>query len=272
MPIQLWTGSPKANIIDLKKYENQNYWKTGIICKIYRNKTDTDGNKDNRIDEDLDVTCDIAYLLNPTDEDETFHRNVSSKLLRILVGSGSDPEDGIPASLEVARLELLGGEENIVFSGNESKGGLPETKVEIVDENTGFTGWNTVAIRKVTVKKELKEERARIKAKRQFENELKEKNEKDKEERKMEEARYANADDSALGAYDVWNVTTKAKGGSGYKGVDINTESTFDHVSEAASELSKGKGKVTFKKKNLGGFKNSKNKKKKFRRTITADD
>lgn len=267
MPIQIWTGAATAKSIDLQKVENQVYWKTGLLCKISKQPSGDDDDRDVDSNDDDKIVCDVAYLLNPSDDDETFESNVPSNRLRILVGSGNRSEDAIPNSLEEARLDLMGGEEVIENDATAETGAQ-----DIVDENTGFSGWNTVSIRKVTVNKELKEERARLRAKRQFEHELQEKNKKDIEERKMEEARYANADDSALGAYDVWNVTSQAKGG-GYKGVDINSEAKVDHVADSVSQLSKGKASVTFKKKKkFGDAKDGGKMKKKFRRVTSADD
>ena len=86
-------------------------------------------------------------------------------------------------------------------------------------------------------------------------------------ERKMEEAKVANADDSALGSYDVWTG-----GKAGYKGVDIMENDKVD-VAITAKSLSKGKGNVAFKKVGSGSsmFK-GKAKKKKNMRVISADD
>ncbi len=46
----------------------------------------------------------------------------------------------------------------------------------------------------------------------------------------MEEAKYANAHDSALGTYDVWSSWTLAVEGKtrAYKGVDITKETKVD--------------------------------------------
>ena len=80
----------------------------------------------------------------------------------------------------------------------------------------------------------------------------------------MEEAKYANAHDSALGAYDVWSSATSAVEGktAAYKGVDIHKETKVE-VADTAKSLSKGMGSVAFKKKKV--------KKKSIRRT-SADD
>jgi hypothetical protein len=63
----------------------------------------------------------------------------------------------------------------------------------------------------------------------------------------MEEAKYENAHDSALGAYDVWNTTSGGK--STYKGVDITKEDGVE-VMDTAKSLAKG-GSVGFKKRKV---------------------
>eukprot|EP00957_Ditylum_brightwellii_P161091 12264839-Ditylum_brightwellii.AAC.1 len=118
----------------------------------------------------------------------------------------------------------------------------------------------------------------------------------------MEEAKHANGDDSALGAYDVWSTSGKG----GYKGVNIHGGIEASSSSSAkvggerkevvqAGALSKGKGMVAFKKRKMivtnsssaaaaeegkgvktGStnfmFSKKMNKKKKHRRTTFADD
>ena len=78
----------------------------------------------------------------------------------------------------------------------------------------------------------------------------------------MEEARVDNAEDSALGAYDVWN-----NGKEGYKGVNIHAMGKMTAADAAGTSLSGGK-KVEFKKKSVF----QKNKKAQNRRTTSADD
>jgi hypothetical protein len=79
--------------------------------------------------------------------------------------------------------------------------------------------------------------------------------------RKMEEVKYANAHNSALGAYDVWSSPTSAAEGKirAYKGVDI-TKETKVVIADTAKCLSKRLGSVAFKvieekkcQDNLGG-------------------
>ena len=103
-------------------------------------------------------------------------------------------------------MALLGGEQTIQVDGNNADG---IAKQEI-DENTGLYTWSTTAIRKVSSHYEQNQERKR---QREHEKELaeyKEKKEKEIKARMMEEAKYANAHDSALGAYDVWSSATSS--------------------------------------------------------------
>ena len=83
--------------------------------------------------------------------------------------------------------------------------------------------------------------------------------------RKMEEAKYANAHDSALGVYDVWSSPTSAAEGKtrAYKGVDIMKE-TKVKIADTAKGLSKRLGSVAFKKKS--------SKKKNVRITLADDN
>ena len=147
----------------------------------------------------------------------------------------------IPSTLEEAHLALMGGEQTIdVSNGN----GDATTSEPQIDENTGLTTWSTTTIRKTSQHYEQTQERKR---KRLHEKELaerKERKEREIQARRMEEAKYENAHDSALGAYDVWSGIASAspndatgggsKGGGGgtsnYKGVDI----TKDHKVEVA--------------------------------------
>jgi hypothetical protein len=68
--------------------------------------------------------------------------------------------------------------------------------------------------------------------------------------RKMEEAKYKNAHNLALGMYDVWSSPTLAAEGKtrAYKGVDI-TKETKVKIADTAKGLSKRLGSVAFKKK-----------------------
>lgn len=239
MPIQIWTGSGFANMAEKKLPEKEYHWRNGLVLAVRKSSKDDSG-----------IVLDVAYLMQPTDEEETLEKSVSPARIRIVLGG----DESIPDTLEEARLMVMGEEVTQV-----------EEAVE-VDENTGLSSWGTVSIRKTTARSELKEERARIRAKRREQAEKAEEERKADEGRRMEEAKVENADDSALGAYDVWTA-----GKSGYKGVDINQETKLD-VQDTAKSLAKGKGAVGFKKSKGSGGAFKKAKKKQNRRTTSADD
>ena len=125
-------------------------------------------------------------------------------------------------------------------------------------------------MRRVTSTRDVKQERARHRASRREAAEREREKEREVLGRRMEEARVAGADDSALGSYDVW-----CGGRAGYKGVDIGAETKLA-VSDTAKSLAGGSGGVKFKKVGEGGggassrFKKAK--KKRNRRVTSADD
>ncbi len=243
MPIQLWMGSTVATDEERRDLRNSNNWKLALLAKVVR-----------RGAEENPVSCHVSYLKKPTDDDETLESNVPPSRIRLVLGS--DPS--IPSTIEEAHLALMGGEQIIHVSG--------DTDVSVdIDENTGLSGWTTTTIRKVSSHYERSQENKR---KREHEKELaeyKERKEREIQARKMEEAKYANAHDSALGAYDIWSSSTSAVEGKtrAYKGVDITKETKVE-VADTARSLSKGLGTVAFKKKSL--------KKKSARITSTDDD
>mmetsp|Transcript_25699 Transcript_25699/g.52305 ORF Transcript_25699/g.52305 Transcript_25699/m.52305 type:complete len:440 (-) Transcript_25699:63-1382(-) len=249
MPIQLWMGSPNATNDEKRDLRNFNYWKTALLAKVKKGKTKEE------------TLCHVSYLSRPEDEDETIEPSVKPDRIRLILGS--DPS--IPSTMEEAHLALLGGEQIIhIAPGNNNASNKTDESTPEIDENTGFTSWNTVTIRKVSTHFEQVQERKR---KRQLEQEMKERQERKEKEiqaRKMEEAKYANAHDSALGAYDVWSSAGAgdAGGSKSYKGVDITKEVKVD-VADTAKSLSKGMGSVAFKKKK---------KPRKNVRTTSADD
>jgi hypothetical protein len=148
----------------------------------------------------------------------------------------------------------MGGEEEILPNDGSKQ-------QEEMDEATGFTSWATVSIKKTTMHQELKEERARLRQKRKEDAEQADRVKREADARRMEEAKVANADDSALGAYDVYSRSKE-----GYKGVDIHGEAKVG-VHDLGKKLSEGKTDVGFKK---SAFKSKK--KKQNRRTTSADD
>lgn len=241
MPVQIWMGSNTMSAEYRKSKEALNLWKTGLVVKVIPAKEDSST---------VESKFHISYLRDGNDDDETIEKDVTVDRLRLILGS----DDLIPKTIEESRLQLMGGEELINVDD-----GILE-----IDENTGFSTFRTVSVRKVTVSQEVKEERARVRAKRRDDVEKEKNKMKEIEERKMEEAKHANADDSALGAYDVW-------GRGGYKGININAEVKLD-VCDTAKSLAEGKTNVTFKKKVNGqnsAFKATK--KKQNRRTTFAD-
>ena len=242
MPVQIWTGSKTTSAEYRKSEEAMSFWKMGIVIRINAVKEDDAKN--------LQPTFDVSYLNNINDDDETIDKEVPVDQIRLILGS----DDLIPKTIEESRLQLMGGEEVI----NIDDGGIE------VDENTGLSTFRTVSVRKVTVSQQVKDERARIRAKRREELEKEKMKSKEIEARKMEEAKHTNADDSALGAYDIW-------GRGGYKGININAEVKLD-VSDTAKSLSQGMTNVKFKKRTSN--KNSMfkaTKKKQNRRKTYAD-
>jgi hypothetical protein len=83
--------------------------------------------------------------------------------------------------------------------------------------------------------------------------------------RKMEEAKYTNVHNLALGAYNVWSLPTLAAEGKTrvYKGVDITKETKVE-IADTAKGFSKRLGSVAFKKKS--------SKKKNVRITLADDN
>ena len=237
MPVEIWTGSSTMSQEYRKTIDVQDLWKAGIVIKV----------SNTTIDDKEETSFIIAYLKDLNDEDETIEKKVEPSRLRLILGS----DDLIPKTIEESRLQLMGGEEVINIDD-----GLVE-----IDENTGLTSFKAVTVRKVTVSQEVKEERGRLRAKRREDIEKEKSKQKDIEARKMEEAKHANADDSALGAYDVW-------GKGGYKGININAGAKLD-AGDTAKSLSDGKTNVKFKKR---VNKMKKTKKKQIRKTTDSDE
>ena len=263
MPVQIWTGSSTMTLEYMKSDSDEvrNMWKDGIILHVHK-KLDVnaisngdDNDYDDDDDDDEIIECDVSYLKDLNDDDETIEKKVIANRLRLILGA----DDLIPSTIEEARLSLMGGEEVITIeNGMEAE----------IDENTGLTGWGTVSVRKVTVSQEVKEERARARAKRREQLEKEKSKERDLEARKLEELKHSNVEDSALGAYDIWSTTS---GTAGYKGVQIHSDAKVD-VSDTVKSLAKGKTDVKFKKS--GGSKSmfKRAKKKQNRRKTFADD
>eukprot|EP00977_Amphora_coffeiformis_P016258 scaffold4976_cov161-Amphora_coffeaeformis.AAC.4 len=243
MPLEIWTGNLLASRAEKKLPERHGCWQSGIVAAVRQ--------KPSAVDHEDRLEVDIAYLRDPTsDMEETLDRSVPLNRVRILLGAD---DSMIPNTLEEARIMAIGGEEEEIVHNS--------TAQEELDEATGLTSWSTVSIKKTTMQQELKEERERLRQKRREAAEEAEKVKREADRRKMEEAKVANADDSALGAYDVWSRSKE-----GYKGVNIHGEAQVE-VHEFGKKLSDGKTAVGFKKSAF-----TSKKKKQNRRTTSADD
>lgn len=267
MPIQLWIGSVLATNTEKCDLCNTSQWKMALLAKVVRKQLvkdeeageeedDCDSNNNNNYNNynssSSKVSCHVSYLKTPNDDDETIETNVQPSRIRLILGS--DPT--LPSTLEEAHLSLLGGRQVIKLNKNNA-----EDTTTTIDENTGLSSWTTTEITKVTVQYEKNQEKKR---KRKHEQELSDYQAKkvyELQARKMEEAKYDNAHDSALGAYDVWsNAEDKIRT---YKGVDITSQPV--EVSVVPQSVSKGMGNVPFKKIGI-------RKKKHNGRTTSADD
>ena len=293
MPVEIWTGSSTTTIQHrmgtvtgtitesaagtgttgtgagtASVNEIQSLWKMGIVMKVHRNDDDDANQTTKTVTETIDtinshITCDVSYLKDINDDDETIERKVDGTRLRILLGC----DDMIPSTVEEARVALLGAEEGSGGIGIEDATSSSTTSMPmhisapVMDEDTGLSSWTTTSVRKVTVSQQVKEERARARAKRKEQFEKQEQEKKDAQGRKMEEERYVNAHDSALGAYDVWS----SAGRVGYKGVQIgstgtgsggaNDDAAVGLGSSASGKLAANNGRVgvRFKKRNGAG-------------------
>lgn len=236
MPAQIWTGASLSEQVEreMRSEHNTKLWKAGVIVKII--KDDSHGSNDHN--RKVIRHFDFAFLMNPDDDEETYERLVDSKRIRLVVGSG----DGVPQSVQEARLLLMGGEEIVEHFHNKHNDN--DSTLEI-DENTGFTKFTTVSVKKISVTHEANEEKARAEARRKENLQNDEQRMRDLEKRRMEESKHANADDSALGAYDIWGSTAKV----GYKGINIS--SNFEE-SDSTTNISKSNvGPILFKKRSF---------------------
>ena len=232
MPIQLWLGSYTATDEEKRDLRNYNHWKKmALLAKVVKKRGAGE-------EDDVKITCHVSYLLNATDDEETLESNVLPSRIRLVLGS--DPL--IPSTMEEAHLSLMGGEQTVQVNNDGDK-------EQAIDDNTGLSGWSTTTIRKVSSHYEQNQEKKRQRQHEKEVAEYKEKKEKEIQARKMEEAKYANAHDSALGAYNVFD-TAASGSGRAYKGVDINKETKME-VTDTAKSLSKGLGSVAFKKKKI---------------------
>ncbi|CAB9510812.1 WW domain binding protein 4 [Seminavis robusta] len=250
MPIQIWLGSHLASSEEKRLRHHQSLWINGLVVAVRKNTKQT-----SQEEEEDRMVVDVVYLKNPeTDTEETMERSVRLPRIRIVLGAS----DSIPETVEEARILALGGEEVQLTSSEQQQ------QSAIIDEATGLSGWSTVTIKRTTVHQQAREERARERGRERQAKRKADNAQKEAETRKMEESKVQNAEDSALGAYDVWGH----KGG--YKGVDIHKE---EAVVVQTKKLAGAGEKVAFKKKNKAnskfkmGAKNKRN-----RRTTSADD
>ncbi|GAX17563.1 WW domain-binding protein 4 [Fistulifera solaris] len=250
MPIQLWHGSAQATPAEQRLPAYASLWKPALIVALQRKKED-----------DLVSlkAVDVAFLASPEDTEERIQKSVPLTRIRIILDGNQD--ERIPDTVEEARI-LAGYDGEEVFAESE--------KAEI-DEATGLSQWTTVHIKRTTARKELQEERARLREQRRLAAVEQAREEKRKEERRMEEAAVQSAGDSALGAYDIWNRGEK----DGYKGVNIHNDMDGNRGSAlsvhdlVAKKISNGRP-VEFQKK-ASGF-HAKKKKQNIRRTSADDD
>ena len=251
MPLQIWIGSHLTSEEERKLAHHSSLWVNGLVVALRRKRNLTVVGED-------PMAVDVAYLKSAADTDETVEQGIALNRIRIVLGG----DDSIPETVEEARILAMGGEE---IHTQQQKQPNNQHQQDIVDEATGLTGWSTVTIKRTTVHQEAREERARERAKQRAARRTAEEKAKEAEARKMDESKVANAEDSALGAFDVWAQTQ----GKGYKGVDIHSEAHVT-VEDTAKRLA-GKGeKVAFKSKSK--FKNKMAGKKRNRRTTSADD
>lgn len=242
MPVEVWIGALAASLAEKRLPEKQHYWRPGLVIHIRNSSQDKETGK----------VLDVSFLRVTTDTDETIEKSVAPNRIRMILGS----DESLPDTLEEARISAMGGQVVAITEPEHHEQEL------MVDENTGLSTWGTIEIRKTTARQELKEERERARRKKREEADRLESELKRAEGRRMEEARVENAEDSALGAYDVWNNGTQ-----GYKGVNIHVTEKMTAADAAGVSLSGGK-KVEFKKTNAF----QKKVKKQNRRMTSADD
>ena len=260
LPIQLWTGSVLATPAEKRLPEKDSLWKDAIVAAIHKKRKKGDDD-DGGGSDGVSIVVHVSYLASDEAEDETLEKSVDLGRIRMVLGG----HDHIPGNIEEARLLQMGGEEINVEDS---------TQPLQADESTGLSGWSAVTIKRTTIRNELKEERERHREARREKQLEREEEAKKAEARRMEEAKVADADDSALGAYDVW-------GTGGYKGIDIlqggggENNSSDVSVSDLVQKEggSVGGGDATKKKKTSFAFKKKKKPaNKRQTRVSSADD
>jgi len=237
MPVQLWTG-PSTSRNEKREKMNAKNWKNALVLHVVNHQSESavDHGELQR------PVVHVSYLSSADDTEETIERKVSLDRIRIVLGG----DEKIPDSLEEARLLAMGGEEIHLGNTTAGKETLDNDQKQEIDEATGLSGWSTVSVKKTSHRQQVKEERKRFNESKLLATKKREAEQRRIAERQLEESRTSNADDSALGAYDVW-------GKKDYKGVDISKEvhySIEDSAKRLATveDLSKG-AKVQFKKR-----------------------
>ena len=262
MPVQFWTG-PSCSRIEKQQVGNTKNWKNALtVAVVYHRRPKTSTSTAGKCDGQLLVaqrrpTIHVSYLSSPEDTEETIEKKVPLDRIRIVLGG----DDKIPDDLEEARLLAMGGEEINVSASNKSGNGngnadagagadvdvdpsATNYQQQDINEATGLSGWSTVTIKKTTHRQQHREEKERFAEMKIQAAQKREAEKKRIVERRLEEARASNADDSALGAYDIW-------GKMDYKGVDISKEiqcsvqDTAKRLAPVTSAQSAGNGTGT---------------------------
>ena len=252
MPVQVWTGSSSCRI-EKRRSKNITSWKNALILRVVSNRPESNRGQS----DELQPIVDVSYLCSPDDKEETIERKISMNRIRIVLGA----DEKIPDSLEEARLLAMGGEELLFTSKTNEE---DETTKERRDFNaTGLSGWQTVKITRTTHRQQQKEEKRRFDEGKLRDFKRREIEQERHRTRQLEESRASNAEDSALGAFDMF-------GKMAYKGVDISKEVNYS-VEDSAKRLGTAKNlasgvKVAFKKRI------KKKVKKAARRTTLGDD
>jgi WW domain-binding protein 4 len=238
MPVQLWTGSSSCRT-EKRQRTNVGNWKNALVVQVINHRSETTGERSDELQRPL---VHVSYLASQDDTEETIERKISLDRIRIILGA----DEKIPDSLEEARLLAMGGEETHVTSNINGSETTSNVEQQQIDEATGLSGWSTVSIKKTTHRQEHREERKRFDENKSLASKKREAEQERIAERRLEESRASNADDSALGAYDVW-------GKMDYKGVDISKEVHYS-IEDSAKRLATAKNlttgtKVAFKKR-----------------------
>ena len=239
MPVEIWSGPSSYSGLEKRLSKNSVFWKDSlVVAVVMTNNSKVKAANDEDVDEDDDgiqrPIIHVSYLKTLDDTEETIEKNVSVDRIRIILGG----DKTIPDTIEACRLLALGGEEVQVSNNNNDQ---DDAKMM---EATGLSGWSTVTIKKTSILQESRDEKEKLKEQRRQVRADREAEQRRTEARRMEEAKVSNADDSALGAYDVW-------GKGEYKGIDISKEldCPIEETAKRLAGASSTKGKISFKKR-----------------------